>query len=121
MDAKAGSAPASTHTSGEQGKGGETPNVLPRPDFHFSGEVGRTYLESDPPTFPQPGQAPRGAPNILLILIDDCGFGQKGRTSVTAPRAIRRRRATRLACPNHTTSSKSPGFQLPSNAAASGP
>ena len=76
MDAKAGSAPASTHTSGEQGKGGETPNVLPRPDFHFSGEVGRTYLESDPPTFPQPAQAPRGAPNILLILIDDCGFGQ---------------------------------------------
>jgi len=57
---------------------GETPNILPRPDFHFSGEVGRTYLDSDPPQFPQPVKAPAGAPNILLILIDDCGFGQYG-------------------------------------------
>jgi arylsulfatase A-like enzyme len=55
-----------------------TPNVLPRPDFHFPGEVGRTYLDSDPAQFPQPVQAPEGAPNILLILIDDCGFGQYG-------------------------------------------
>jgi arylsulfatase A-like enzyme len=53
-----------------------TPNVLPRPDFHFSGEIGRTYLDSDPAQFPKPVQAPIGAPNILLVLIDDCGFGQ---------------------------------------------
>src|SRR5262249_18723046 len=53
-----------------------TPIVLPRPDFHFPGEVGRTYLESAPPQFPQPVQAPKGAPNIVLILIDDAGFGQ---------------------------------------------
>jgi hypothetical protein len=53
-----------------------TPNKLPRPDFHFPGEIGRTYLDSDPAQFPQPVEAPRGAPNILLILIDDCGFGQ---------------------------------------------
>jgi arylsulfatase len=53
-----------------------TPNVLPRPDFHFRGNVGRTYLDSDPPQFPQPVQAPKGAPNIVLILIDDAGFGQ---------------------------------------------
>jgi arylsulfatase len=53
-----------------------TPSVLPRPDFHFPGEVGRTYLESDPAQFPQPVKAPDGAPNILLILIDDVGFGQ---------------------------------------------
>lgn len=26
---------------------------LPRPDFRFKGEVGRTYLDSDPATFPQ--------------------------------------------------------------------
>src|SRR6266478_7231741 len=49
---------------------------LPRPDFHFPGNVGRTYLDSDPPIFPQPVQAPKGAPNIVLILIDDAGFGQ---------------------------------------------
>ena len=55
---------------------GGTPTVLPRPDFHFPGQVGRTYLDSDPAQFPQPVEAPAGAPNILLILIDDCGFGQ---------------------------------------------
>ena len=55
-----------------------TPSVLPRPDFRFPGEVGRTYLDSDPAQFPQPVRAPKGAPNILLILIDDCGFGQYG-------------------------------------------
>jgi arylsulfatase A-like enzyme len=53
-----------------------TPTVLPRPDFRFQGEIGRTYLESDPAQFPKPVQAPSGAPNILLILIDDAGFGQ---------------------------------------------
>src|SRR5215475_6928765 len=53
-----------------------TPSVLPRPDFHFPGNVGRTYLDSDPPRFPQPVQAPKGAPNVVLILIDDAGFGQ---------------------------------------------
>ena len=56
--------------------GAGTPEVLPRPDFHFPGEVGRTYLESDPAQFPKMVHAPAGAPNILLILIDDCGFGQ---------------------------------------------
>jgi arylsulfatase A-like enzyme len=53
-----------------------TPEILPRPDFHFPGEVGRTYLDSDPAQFPKPVAAPKGAPNIVLILIDDCGFGQ---------------------------------------------
>src|SRR5882672_10491219 len=53
-----------------------TPGVLPRPDFHFPGNVGRTYLDSDPAQFPQPVQAPKGAPNVVLILIDDAGFGQ---------------------------------------------
>ncbi|WHO40390.1 arylsulfatase [Sphingobium sp. AP49] len=54
----------------------ETPDILPRPDFHFTGEVGRTYQDSDPATFPQPVQPPEGAPNIVLILLDDVGFGQ---------------------------------------------
>src|ERR1700704_4633304 len=55
---------------------GGTPSVLPRPDFHFPGNVGRTWRDSDPAQFPQPVQAPKGAPNIVLILIDDAGFGQ---------------------------------------------
>ncbi|HEY1801543.1 MAG TPA: arylsulfatase [Terriglobales bacterium] len=60
----------------EEQNNGSTPSILPRPDFHFPGEVGRTYLDSDPAQFPKPVKAPEGAPNILLILIDDCGFGQ---------------------------------------------
>ncbi|BCA53091.1 arylsulfatase [Nitrospira sp. KM1] len=53
-----------------------TPTVLPRPDFRFPGSVGRTFLDSDPAQFPQPVQAPKGAPNVVLILLDDAGFGQ---------------------------------------------
>jgi len=49
---------------------------LPRPDFRFQGQVGRTYEDSDPPTFPQIVRPPKGAPNVVLILIDDAGFGQ---------------------------------------------
>jgi arylsulfatase len=49
---------------------------LPRPDFRFKGEVGRTYQDSDPATFPQILRPPEGAPNIVLILLDDVGFGQ---------------------------------------------
>ena len=49
---------------------------LPRPDFRFEGEVGRTYQDSDPATFPQIVRPPEGAPNIVLILLDDVGFGQ---------------------------------------------
>ena len=36
-----------------------TPSVLPRPDFHFSGNVGRTIIDSDKPQFPQPVQCRR--------------------------------------------------------------
>lgn len=62
--------------SGKKSAAGGTPEILPRPDFHFTGEVGRTFKDSDPATFPQPVQPPAGAPNILLILLDDVGFGQ---------------------------------------------
>ena len=58
------------------GNGASTPDILPRPDFHFTGQVGRTFQDSDPAQFPQPVSPPAGAPNILLILIDDAGFGQ---------------------------------------------
>ena len=52
--------------------------VLPPPDFHFKGNVGRTIAESDPPQFPQMVRPPAGAPNIVIILIDDVGYGQFG-------------------------------------------
>lgn len=53
-----------------------TPSVLPRADFRFPGNVGRTIEDSDPAQFPQPVQAPKGAPNVVLILLDDAGYGQ---------------------------------------------
>jgi len=49
---------------------------LPPPDFHFKGQVGRTYQDSDAATFPQITRPPKGAPNIVLVLLDDVGFGQ---------------------------------------------
>jgi arylsulfatase len=52
--------------------------VLPFEDFRYTGNVGRTIEESDPPEFPQPARPPAGAPNIVLILIDDAGYGQFG-------------------------------------------
>src|ERR1022692_2428598 len=48
--------------------------VLPRPEPPFKGHIGRTAKESTP-DFPQEVKAPKGAPNILVILTDDVGFG----------------------------------------------
>ena len=51
-------------------------SVLPIPDLPYSGLV--TYDAKDPDTaFPpiEPLRPPDGAPNVLVILIDDCGFG----------------------------------------------
>jgi arylsulfatase A-like enzyme len=48
--------------------------VLPRPEPPFKGHVGRTVQDSTL-DFPQEVNAPKGAPNILLILTDDVGFG----------------------------------------------
>src|SRR6266536_888057 len=49
-------------------------NVLPKPQTPFEGRVGRTVRDSTP-DFPKGVEAPAGAPNILLILTDDVGFG----------------------------------------------
>jgi len=48
--------------------------VLPRPAQPFKGKIGRTAAESTP-DFPKGITAPKGAPNVLLILTDDVGFG----------------------------------------------
>jgi len=58
--------------------GAKTSNVLPRPDYRFQGSIGRTVADSSPARFPQPVKAPEGAPNVLLVLLDDVGFGQFG-------------------------------------------
>mgnify|MGYP006278101821 CR=1 FL=1 len=47
------------------------------PDQDFHGHIGRTYDESEP-WWPDQTRAPEDAPNILLITLDDVGFGQLG-------------------------------------------
>ena len=48
---------------------------LPLPEPPFKGVVGKTYVDSkeDWPAVPKP---PDGAPNVVVILLDDLGFGQ---------------------------------------------
>jgi len=54
------------------------PEVLPKPGRPFSdAKIGRTYKDSKPGTIALT-KAPAGAPNVLIILIDDAGFGQWG-------------------------------------------
>ena len=48
--------------------------VLPKPEPPFKGKIGRTVKDSTP-DFPKGVTAPEGAPNVLLILTDDVGFG----------------------------------------------
>jgi arylsulfatase len=53
-------------------------DVLPRPGEPFAdAKIGRTYKDSTPGSMVLT-MAPPGAPNVLIILIDDAGFGQWG-------------------------------------------
>lgn len=49
---------------------------LPYAEQTYRGDVGTTYLDSDPAQFPKQVAAPEGAPNVLVVLLDDVGFGQ---------------------------------------------
>src|SRR5262245_56741061 len=48
---------------------------LPMPEPPFGGKIGKTYQDStgEWPKLPTP---PDGAPNVVIILLDDVGFGQ---------------------------------------------
>ncbi|MFN6206181.1 MAG: arylsulfatase, partial [Planctomycetota bacterium] len=46
----------------------------PQPDPVFDGVIGETHKQSQA-SFPQPVRAKPGSPNVLLILLDDVGFG----------------------------------------------
>ncbi len=48
--------------------------VLPTPPAPFKGQIGLSAKDSQS-DFPQPVRAPKGAPNIVLVLLDDVGFG----------------------------------------------
>jgi arylsulfatase len=49
-------------------------DVLPKPPQPFRGTINLRAKDSKS-DFPQPVKAPAGAPNILLVLLDDVGFG----------------------------------------------
>ena len=48
--------------------------VLPRPDAPFAGRLTPDRAQSAA-DWPKPVQAPPGAPNVVLILLDDGGCG----------------------------------------------
>ena len=48
--------------------------ILPKPELPFQGKIGRT-VKASTPDFPRGAEAPANAPNVLLILTDDVGFG----------------------------------------------
>ncbi len=52
----------------------QTATVLPVPPAPFRGTIEMRAKDSKS-DFPQPVKAPVGAPNILLVLLDDVGFG----------------------------------------------
>jgi arylsulfatase len=49
-------------------------DVLPKPPQPFRGTINLRANDSKP-DFPQPVKAPAGAPNVLLVLLDDVGYG----------------------------------------------
>ncbi len=49
--------------------------TLPIPLPPFEGKIGKTYQDSES-KWQQPVAAPEGAPNVIVILLDDVGFGQ---------------------------------------------
>ncbi|WP_206614480.1 sulfatase-like hydrolase/transferase [Chitinophaga barathri] len=48
---------------------------MPKPDPPFKGKIGKTYKESTP-AWPEIPKAAADAPNVVIILLDDVGFGQ---------------------------------------------
>ena len=49
--------------------------IIPLPEPAFEGRIGKTYQDSES-AWQQPPAAPAGAPNVIVILLDDVGFGQ---------------------------------------------
>src|SRR3974377_65477 len=68
-------------TAGAPGSPGATTTIsgqqLPPPDPKFGGEIRDNALQSKPWWAPRI-VPPKGAPNVLLIMTDDSGFGVPG-------------------------------------------
>src|SRR5260370_3896416 len=76
--AVAPSARTQVQTTGAPGSPGATTTIdgkqLPPPDPTFGGVIKEKASESKP-WWPPRIVPPKGAPNVLLIMTDDCGFG----------------------------------------------
>lgn len=53
----------------------------------FPGRAAATLVESVP-AWPVPARAPAGAPNVVLVVLDDVGFAQIGCTTVSSPQPL---------------------------------
>ena len=74
-----GSDAKTTQTTGTPGSPSATTTIdgkqlPPPPDKHFGGKIERSVLDSTP-YWPPAVVPPEGAPNILLIMTDDAGYG----------------------------------------------
>ncbi len=73
-----------TVASQDRNPSGEPPakldrSVLPPPTPEFKGKIGPNYKESTPDFGPAlPVTAPAGTPNVLIVVLDDVGYGQLG-------------------------------------------
>ena len=81
----------------------------PLPAERFTGHVGRTYHDSRP-SWAQAAQAPAGAPNIVLVVLDDVGFAHLGcyGSDIATPRIDALARAGLRYTNFHTTAMCSP-------------
>src|SRR5256714_10479865 len=77
MAASKGSNGKATHDGNGSGHRDATllSDILPLPEPRFHGRIGSTYVDSEPDIISLP-TPPAGAPNVLLVLLDDVGFGQ---------------------------------------------
>src|SRR5215831_8880510 len=85
-------------------------NVYPRPEYRFpNAKIGLTY-ETSQPDFPKPLNAPAGSPNILLVLLDDVGYGMMNTFGgmVESPTLDRLAKNGLRYCQFHTTALCSP-------------
>jgi arylsulfatase len=73
-NAEATPPPGATEPQGNSPSASADPRALPHPDPVFHGTIKTTAKESTP-DFPKSVSAPQGAPNVLLIMTDDVGFG----------------------------------------------
>jgi arylsulfatase A-like enzyme len=96
-------------TSGVQAADKPDRTVLPVPAPTFHGKIGATLKDSKP-DFPKKIQAPAGAPNVLIIILDDVGFGHAGAFGGAVPTPTMDRLATKGLRYNtfHTTALCSP-------------